>query len=97
MQSAANSIELRTAIQNVVGADPIINLTAATTYSITTLAKTPSNSLQPALPYSGYTIQSSDPLIAPLQGSSSSALLTRDFLNTRIYQQYRWSLFSRSY
>ena len=39
------------------------------------------------MPYSGYTIQSSDPLTAPAQGSSSSVLLTRDFLNTRIYQQ----------
>ena len=39
------------------------------------------------MPYSGYTIQSSDTLTAPAQGSSSSVLLTRDFLNTRIYQQ----------
>jgi len=85
--SAADSTQLRTAIQNVVGSDPIINLTAATIYSVTTLAKRPSNSLQPALPFSGYTIQSSVGLTAPAHGSSSSVDLTRDFLNTRIYQQ----------
>ena len=87
MATAANSTQLRTAIQNVVGADPVINLTAATTYSITTLAKTPSNVLEPALPFSAYTIQSSVALTAPAQGSSTSVQLTRDFLNTRIYQQ----------
>jgi Ca2+-binding RTX toxin-like protein len=72
----------------VVGSDPIINLTAATIYSVTTLAKLPSNSAQPALPYSGYTIQSSVvPAGPPARGSSTSAQLTRDFSNTRIYQQ----------
>jgi len=86
--SAADSTQLRTAIQNVVGTDPIINLTAATIYSVTTLAKLPSNSAQPALPYSGYTIQSSVvPAGPPARGSSTSAQLTRDFSNTRIYQQ----------
>jgi Ca2+-binding RTX toxin-like protein len=86
--SAADSTQLRTAIQNLVGTDPIINLTAATIYSVTTLAKLPSNSAQPALPYSGYTIQSSVvPAGPPAQGSSTSAQLTRDFSNTRIYQQ----------
>jgi Ca2+-binding RTX toxin-like protein len=86
--SAADSTQLRTAIQNVVGSDPIINLTAATIYSVTTLAKLPSNSAQPALPYSGYTIQSSVvPAGPPARGSSTSAQLTRDFSNTRIYQQ----------
>ena len=86
--SAADSTQLRTAIQNVVGSDPIINLTTATIYSVTTLAKLPSNSAQPALPYSGYTIQSSVvPAGPPTRGSSTSAQLTRDFSNTRIYQQ----------
>jgi Ca2+-binding RTX toxin-like protein len=86
--SAADSTQLRTAIQNVVESDPIINLTAATIYSVTTLAKLPSNIAQPALPYSGYTIQSSVvPAGPPAIGSSTSAQLTRDFSNTRIYQQ----------
>jgi Ca2+-binding RTX toxin-like protein len=87
MANAANNIELRTRIQNATGADPVINLTAAITYSVTTLAKTPSNVLQPALPFSGYTIQSSVALAPPGQGSSTSAQLTRKFSNTRIYQQ----------
>jgi hypothetical protein len=39
------------------------------------------------LPYSGYTIQSSVALTPLGQGSSPSALLTRKFSNTRIYQQ----------
>jgi len=88
MANAVNSTDLRTRIQNATGADPVINLTAAITYSITTLAKTPSNRLEPALPYSGYTIQSSVvPAGPPARGSSTSAQLTRDFSNTRIYQQ----------
>jgi len=87
MANAANNIELRTRIQNATGSDPVINLTAAITYSVTTLAKTPSNVLQPALPFSGYTIQSSVALAPPGQGSSTSAQLTRKFSNTRIYQQ----------
>ena len=87
MANAVNSTELRTRIQNATGSDPVINLTAAITYSFTTLAKTPSNRLEPALPYSGYTIQSSVALTPPGQGSSPSALLTRKFSNTRIYQQ----------
>ena len=87
MANAVNSTELRTRIQNATGSDPVINLTAAITYSVTTLAKTPGNRLEPALPYSGYTIQSSVALTPPGQGSSPSALLTRKFSNTRIYQQ----------
>jgi len=88
MANAVNSTDLRTRIQNATGADPVINLTAAITYSITTLAKTPSNRFEPALPYSGYTIQSSVvPAGPPARGSSTSAQLTRDFSNTRIYQQ----------
>jgi hypothetical protein len=83
MPSAANSTELRTAIQNVVGADPIINLTAATIYSVTTLAKLPSNSAQPALPYSGYTIQSSVvPAGPPARGSS-----TREALGNKVVKR----------
>jgi Ca2+-binding RTX toxin-like protein len=85
--SVGNSTALRTAIQNVVGTDPIINLNTATTYSITTLAKLPSNNAEPALPYSGYTIQSSAALTPPSQGSSTTTQLTRKFSNTRIYQQ----------
>jgi len=87
MANAVNSTELRTRIQNATGSDPVINLTAAITYSVATLAKTPSNVLQPALPFSGYTIHSSVALTAPVQGSSTSAQLTRKFSNTRIYQQ----------
>ena len=87
MANAVNSTQLRTRIQNATGSDPVINLTAAITYSVTTLAKTPGNRLEPALPYSGYTIQSSVALTPPGQGSSPSALLTRKFSNTRIYQQ----------
>jgi Ca2+-binding RTX toxin-like protein len=85
--SVGNSTALRTAIQNVVGTDPIINLNTATTYGITTLAKLPSNNAEPALPYSGYTIQSSAALTPPSQGSSTTTQLTRKFSNTRIYQQ----------
>jgi len=87
MANAANSTELRTRIQSANGSDPIINLTAATIYNVTTLAKTPSNKTQPAVAFSGYTIQSSVPLTPPAQGASSSIELTRDFSNTRIYQQ----------
>ena len=87
MANAANSTELRTFIQAANGSDPTINLTAATTYNVTTLAKTPSNKTQPAVAFSGYTIQSSVGLTAPMTGSSSSVELTRKFLNTRIYQQ----------
>lgn len=87
MANAANSTELRTSIQAANGSDPTINLTAATTYSVTTLAKTPSNKTQPAVAFSGYTIQSSVALTPPTQGASSSTDLTRDFSNTRIYQQ----------
>jgi hypothetical protein len=84
MANAANSTELRTRIQAANGSDPTINLTAATTYSVTTLAKTPSNKTQPAVAFSGYTIQSSVALTPPAQGASSSTDLTRDFSNTRI-------------
>jgi hypothetical protein len=87
MANAANSTELRTRIQSANGSDSIINLTAATIYNVTTLAKTPSNKTQPAVAFSGYTIQSSVPLTPPAQGASSSIELTRDFSNTRIYQQ----------
>jgi Ca2+-binding RTX toxin-like protein len=87
MANAANSTELRTRIQAANGSDPTINLTAATTYNVTTLAKTPSNKTQPAVAFSGYTIQSSVALTPPAQGASSSTDLTRDFSNTRIYQQ----------
>jgi hypothetical protein len=94
MANAANNTELRTRIQNATGADPVINLTAAITYGVTTLAKTPSNVLQPALPFSGYTIQSSVALAPPGQGSSTSAQLTRKYSNTRIYQQNIDGLYS---
>jgi len=87
MANAANSTELRTRIQAANGSDPTINLTAATTYSVTTLAKIQSNKTQPAVAFSGYTIQSSVALTPPAQGASSSIDLTRDFSNTRIYQQ----------
>ena len=89
MANAATSTELRTLIQNANILDPIINLTALTpnVYSVTTLAKTPSNSSQPAVPFSGYTIQSSVALSPPAQGASTAAALTREFSNTRIYQQ----------
>jgi len=87
MANAANSTELRTRIQSANGSDSTINLTAATIYNVTTLAKTPSNKTQPAVAFSGYTIQSSVPLTPPAQGASSSIELTRDFSNTRIYQQ----------
>jgi Ca2+-binding RTX toxin-like protein len=87
MANAATSTELRTFIQAANGSDPTINLTAAITYNVTTLAKTPSNKTQPAVAFSGYTIQSSVALTPPTQGASSSTDLTRDFSNTRIYQQ----------
>jgi Ca2+-binding RTX toxin-like protein len=89
MANAATSTELRTLIQNANILDPIINLTALTpnVYSVTTLAKTPSNISQPAVPFSGYTIQSSVALSPPAQGASIAAALTREFSNTRIYQQ----------
>jgi len=86
MANAANSSELRTEIQKAVALD-IINLTAATVYNVTTLAKISSNQTQPPSPFSGYTIQSSVALTPPAQGASSSTDLTRDFSNTRIYQQ----------
>ena len=87
MANATNSTELRTAIQNAIASDPIINLTAPTLYSVITLAKTPSNSTQPAAPFSGYTIKSDVALTPPAKGASSSSTLTREFSNTRIYQQ----------
>ena len=87
MANATNSTELRTAIQNAKASDPIINLTAPTVYSVITLAKTPSNSTQPAVPFRGYTIKSDVALTPPAKGASSSSTLTREFSNTRIYQQ----------
>ena len=87
MANAANSTELRTRIQNASALDPIINLTAATTYSVTTLGKFTSLN-PPAAPFSGYIIQSSVALTPPGGGgASASNLLTRKFSNTRIYQQ----------
>lgn len=88
MANAANSTELRTRIQNASASDSTINLTAATTYNVTTLGKLTSLT-PPAVPFSGYTIQSSQvpALIPPAQGASTSTQLSRDFLNTRIYQQ----------
>jgi len=86
MANAANSTELRTEIQAWSEFNPPIDLTAATIYSVTTLAKKSSFSVNPP-PFSGYTIQSSVPLTPPAQGASSSIDLTRDFSNTRIYQQ----------
>ena len=89
MANAANSTELRTGIQNASSSDSIINLTAATQYSVTTLGKFSSFNSQPAVPFSGYIIQSNQVpvLTPPAQGASSSASLSRDFSNTRIYQQ----------
>ena len=94
MANAATSAELRTLIQSANSSDPIINLTtssappSAPTYSVTTLAKTPSNISQPAVPFSGYTIQSSAPIVSPpARGASTATALTREFSNTRIYQQ----------
>jgi Ca2+-binding RTX toxin-like protein len=87
MANAANSAELRTLIQNATSSDSVINLTSAAIYSVTTLGKTSSNLLEPALPYSGYTIQSSEALTPPAQGASTPDALTREFSNTRIYQQ----------
>jgi hypothetical protein len=87
MANAATSSELRTRIQAANGSDPIINLTSETLYSVTTLGKFSSFNSQPAVAFSGYTIQSSVALTAPAQGASSSTDLTRDFSNTRIYQQ----------
>jgi len=86
MANAANSTELRTEIQAWSEFNPPIDLTAATIYSVTTLAKKSSFSVNPP-PFSGYTIQSSVALTPPAQGASSSIDLTRDFSNTRIYQQ----------
>jgi len=87
MANAANSTELRTRIQNASALDSIINLTAATTYNVTTLGKLTSLT-PPAAPFSGYTIQSSVALTPPpAGGASTSNLLTRKFSNTRIYQQ----------
>lgn len=95
MANAATSAQLRTLIQSANSSDPIINLTTSSAtppgpanYSVTTLAKTPSNISQPAVPFSGYTIQSSAPIASPpARGASTAAALTREFSNTRIYQQ----------
>jgi|LakMenEpi03Aug12_release.lakeMendotaPanAssembly.Ray.scaffolds.fasta_scaffold216012_1 Ca2+-binding RTX toxin-like protein len=91
MANAATSAELRTLIQNANSLDPIINLTTATPpgspYSVITLGKTSSNISEPAFPFSGYTIQSSVPLTPPARGASTATQLTREFSNTRIYQQ----------
>ena len=88
MANAATDAQLRTLIQNANSSD-IINLTtpAPFAYSITTLAKKSSNTPEQPTPFSGYTIQSSQALIPPAQGASTSAALTREFSNTRIYQQ----------
>ena len=88
MANAATNAQLRTLIQNANSSD-IINLTtpAPFAYSITTLAKKSSNTPEQPTPFSGYTIQSSQALTPPAQGASSSTDLTRDFSNTRIYQQ----------
>jgi Ca2+-binding RTX toxin-like protein len=85
MANAVNSTELRTRIQNASSSDSIINLTAATTYSVTTLGKLTSLT-PPAVPFSGYTIQSSQALTPPPAGGASTTF-TRKFSNTRIYQQ----------
>ena len=95
MANASTSAQLRTLIQSANSSDPIINLTTSSvtppgpaTYSVTTLAKTSSNISQPAVPFSGYTIQSSAPIASPpARGASNAATLTREFSNTRIYQQ----------
>ena len=88
MANAATDAQLRTLIQNANSSD-IINLTtpAPFAYSITTLAKKSSNTPEQPTPFSGYTIQSSQALTPPAQGASTSAALTREFSNTRIYQQ----------
>ena len=88
MANAATNAQLRTLIQNANSSD-IINLTtpAPFAYSITTLAKKSSNTPEQPTPFSGYTIQSSQALTPPAQGASTSAALTREFSNTRIYQQ----------
>jgi Ca2+-binding RTX toxin-like protein len=85
MANAVDSTELRTRIQNASASDSIINLTAATTYSVTTLGKLTSRNPSP-VPFSGYTIQSSQPLTPPAAGGASASF-TRKFSNTRIYQQ----------
>jgi hypothetical protein len=88
MANAATNAQLRTLIQNANSSD-IINLTtpAPFAYSLTTLAKKSSNTPEQPTPFSGYTIQSSQALTPPAQGASTSAALTREFSNTRIYQQ----------
>lgn len=74
MTNVSTSAELRTVIQNVTSLDPIIIL-ADGSYSVTTLAKTPSNRSEPAVPFiNGYTIS----------GSSRSTVIVND---TRIYQE----------
>jgi Ca2+-binding RTX toxin-like protein len=95
MANAATDAQLRTLIQNANSSD-IINLTtpAPFAYSITTLAKKSSNTLEQPTPFSGYTIQSSQALTPPSQGASTSAALTREFSNTRIYQQNIDGLYS---
>jgi len=85
MANAVDSTELRTRIQNASASDTIINLTAATTYSVTTLGKLTSRNPSP-VPFSGYTIQSSQPLTPPAAGGASASF-TRKFSDTRIYQQ----------
>ena len=88
MANAATNAQLRTLIQNANSSD-IINLTtpAPFTYSVTTLAKKTSNTPEQPTPFSGYTIQSSQALTPPAQGASTPGALTREFSNTRIYQQ----------
>jgi hypothetical protein len=87
MANAANSAQLRAAIQNANSSDDIF--LALATYSVTTLGKFSSYNSQPAVGNSGYRIVSDSlsPLIPPSQGASSSSQLDRDFSNTRIYQQ----------
>ena len=88
MANATNSVELRTRIQNANSSDSIINLTVATVYSVTTLAKKSSYTPEPAVALSGYTINSFPAVTPPAgRGASSSTTLNRDFSNTRIYQQ----------
>jgi Ca2+-binding RTX toxin-like protein len=71
--NVTNSAELRTAIQRVVSADPLINV-ANGPYAVTTLAKLPSYVPDPAVPFvNGYTI-------------SGTSQVNTVFTDTRIYQ-----------
>jgi hypothetical protein len=70
--NVSSSAALRTAIQNITNVGPIVP--AAGSYSVTTLAKTPSNVLEPSVPLiNTYTIQ----------GFSRTGTIIN---NTRIYQ-----------